>query len=78
MIEPKCLLIRNICFHGDYMGSILKLTRTTATKNPIVFTCRRRKGPTDAGIVDKTLPGWILGSRSICCYACPVNKDSRS
>jgi hypothetical protein len=78
LIEPKSLLIWNVRFQGEQMGSILKLTRPTTAKNPIVFTCRWPRRPTDANVVDKTLPGWILGTRNICCYACPINKECRS
>ena len=67
------------------MGSVLKLGRrgrATATKGPVVLsTIRWREKPSDNVIVDKTLPGWILGPRSICyrsiCY-CTVNNDCRS
>ena len=56
MIEPESLLIRNIYFHGEQMGSILKLAQPTSTKISVIFTCQWRRIPTDAGIIDKILP----------------------
>lgn len=80
VIEPKGLLIYNIYLHAECMESIWKLS-SGSTKDPVAVTCNwcsiRNDGPIgNIRIVNKTLPGWIIGGPIAFKWAItPINSD---